>query len=59
LGLDRNIYVTYGSHIGLIVRNYEPANHLLPGQTSQQPPCSSYPETKTVVLNDTPTSYWQ
>jgi len=29
------------------------------GQTSQQPPCSSYPETKTVVLNDTPTSYWQ
>jgi hypothetical protein len=59
LGLDRNIGITYGSYIRLLVRNYEPTRSPLPGRTSQQPPCSSYLETKTVVLNDTPTSYWQ
>jgi len=59
LGLDRNICVTYGSHIRLLVRNYE-QNQIFPPRTSESAAILQLDlEPKTAVLKDTPTSYWQ
>ena len=58
LGLDRNICITYGSHIGLLVRNYEPTK--TPSKTNESAAnLQLLPGNQTIVLKDTPTSYWQ
>jgi hypothetical protein len=40
LGLDRNIGVTYGSYIRLLVRNYEPVRNPLPGHRVSSHPAA-------------------
>ncbi len=53
LGLDRNICITYGSHIGLLVRNYEPPN-TPSGPNESAANLQLYLETKTAVLTTRP-----